>query len=172
MSALLRSRRWLPSRQLARRSRGLLLGGISLRVLTRWRRSDLDRQLAAGTDPMLSDELSLRVGQLGAPQIRLRLSRELRDAVEVATGRRRPLFGTRLRLAEIQESEDLMLALSERLGSGEPLGIQGLALTACLVNHRRSALYRSSTDDSLPARLMEALQALERGQRTAGSTGR
>jgi hypothetical protein len=121
---------------------------------------------------MLSDELSLRVGQLGAPHTRLRLSRELHSAVEVATGQRRPLFGTRLRLVEIQESEDLMLVLSDRLGSGERLGIPRLALTAGLVNDRSSALYRSSTGGSLPARLIEALQALERGQRTAGSTGR
>jgi hypothetical protein len=61
------TRRWLPSRRLARRSRGLLLGGIWLRVVTRWRAPVLDRQLANGIDPMQSDELSLRVGQLGSP---------------------------------------------------------------------------------------------------------
>jgi hypothetical protein len=80
MTVRLRSRRWLPSRRLARRSRGPLLGGVSLRVLTRWRSRDLDRQLATGTDPMLSDELSLRVGQLGSSHTRLRLSHELRSA--------------------------------------------------------------------------------------------
>jgi hypothetical protein len=66
MSIRIGTRRWLPSRRLARRSRGPLLGGIWLRVHTQWRAAELDRQLANGTDPMLSDELSLRAGQLAA----------------------------------------------------------------------------------------------------------
>jgi hypothetical protein len=172
MTVRLRSRRWLPSRRLARRSRGPLLGGVSLRVLTRWHARDLDRQLATGTDPMLSDELSLRVGQLGSSHTRIRLSYELRSAVEAATGQHPSLVRTRLRLAEIQESEGLMLTLAERLRSGEPLGVQGLAMAAGLVNDRSSDLYRSSTGGSLSATLVEVLQALEHGHRTAAHTGR
>jgi hypothetical protein len=171
MSVRLRSRPRLPSRRLARRSRGPLLGGISLRLVTRWRAHDLDRQLATGTDPMLSDELSLRVGQLGLPQARLRLSHVLRGAVEVASGQHPSLGWTRLRLAEIEENEGVMLALSERLRSCQPVGVQGLAM-AGLVNDRSSPLYRSSTGGSLSARLVEVVQALERGPRTAGRTER
>jgi hypothetical protein len=167
----LRLRPWLPSRRLARRSRGPLLGGLSLRVLTRWRARQLDRQLASGADPMLSDELSLRVGQLGSPQLRTQLSHRLRAAVEVATGQHHSLVGTRLRLGEIQENEDLMLAVAERLRGGEPLGVQGLAMTAGLVGDRSSVLYRSNAGGSLSARLLEILHGLERGQRTAGSAG-
>ena len=64
--------------------RGLLLGGIWLRCTTRWRARELDRQLAAGADPMQSDELSLRVGQLGSSKSRRRIACALRGAVAMA----------------------------------------------------------------------------------------
>jgi hypothetical protein len=163
-------RRWLENRRLRRRSRGPLLGGIWLRVLTRWRAHELDRQLANGTDPMLSDELSLRVGQLGSTRRRVRLAFALRGAVELANGHRSPLITTRLRRPEIRENHELLLALADRLCDGEPLGVQGLAMTACLVNDRSSPLYRSGLGGSLPATVMEALAALERGHRTASTT--
>ena len=163
MSIGIGRRRWLPSRRLARRSRGPLLGGIWLRVLTGWRAADLDCQLAKGTDPMLSDELSLRVGQLGTPRTRRRLSRALIDAVDLAHGCRAPLVTTRLRLPEIHENEALLLELAGRIRDGQPLGVQGLAMTAWLVKDRGSPLYRIRQSGSLPATVWEALAALERG---------
>ena len=163
MSIGIGRRRWLPSRRLARRSRGPLLGGVWLRVLAGRRAADLDRQLANGTDPMLSDELSLRVGQLGTPRTRRRLSRALIDAVDLAHGSRAPLIATRLRLPEIQENEALLLELAGRIRDGRPLGVQGLAMTAWLVKDRGSPLYRIRQSGSLPATVWEALAALERG---------
>ena len=172
MSVRFRTRRWLPSRSLARRSRGHVLGGIWLRVRTMWRSPDLDRQLANRADPMQSDELSLRVGQLGSTAARSRLAIALRNAVQMASGRRAPLITTRLRLAEIQENEELLMALAERLAEGRPLGAQGLAMTARLVNDRSSSLSRSGPSGSLRAAASEALAALERGHWTAGAAGR
>jgi hypothetical protein len=163
------TRRWLPSRSLARRSRGPLLGGVWLHVLTRWRAADLARRLAHGADPVESDELSLRVGQLGSTSVRSRLAAALRGAVEMANGSHPPLFTTRMRLADIRENEELLLALAERLHDGEPLGVQGLAMTARLVDDRSSPLYRPAASGSLTATVLEALAALERGQRTAGT---
>jgi hypothetical protein len=169
MSIRIGTRRWLPSRRLARRSRGPLLGGIWLRVHTRWRAAELDRQLAKGTDPMVSDELSLRVGQLGAPRTRVRLSRALLDAVELASGRRKPLVRTRLLLPEIHENEELLRALGDRVHDGLPLGVQGLAMTARLVDDHSGPLYRAGPSDSLAATVLETLAALEHGQRTSGT---
>jgi hypothetical protein len=165
------TRRWLPSRRLARRSRGPLLGGIWLHIVARWRASDLDRQLANGIDPMQSDELSLRVGQLGSAGTRVRLAGALRRAVELAKGQRAPLVTTRLRRSEIQENDELLLALADRLRDGEPLGVRGLAMTSRLVNDHSGPLYRSGLSGSLPATASKALDALERGpDRTAGTT--
>ncbi len=170
MSIRLGTRRWLPSRSVARRTRGPLLGGLWLRVLTRWLAPDLDRRLANGADPLQSDELSLRTGQLGSAGTRSRLAATLRAAVETANGRHPPLISTRLRRPEIRENEDLLLAIAERLRSGDPVGVEGLAMTARLVNERSSPMYRPGA--SLPDALSTALTALERGHRTAGSTGR
>jgi len=120
---------------------------------------------------MLSDELSLRVGQLGSAGTRVRLARALRGAVELANGHRAPLFTTQLRRREIQESGELLLALADRLREGEPLGVQGLAMTARLINDRSGPLYRPGVGTSLPAAVLEAIGALERGHRTASITG-
>lgn len=171
MSVRLRPRRWLPSRSLARRTRGPLLGGLWLHARNRWRAADLDHQLAQGTDPMQSDDLSLRVGQLGSVAHRSRLAVALRGAVEMASGHHPPLIATRLRLPEIQENEELVLALAERLRGAEPLGVEGLAMTSRLVHDRSSPLHRAGRG-SLPTALSEALAALERGQWTAGGAGR
>lgn len=119
---------------------------------------------------MLSDELSLRVGQLGSPGTRVRFARALRGAVEFAKGHRAPLITTRLRRPEIQENEELLLAVADRLREGEPLGVQGLAMTARLINDRSGPLYRSGAGGSLPATILEALAALERGHLTAGTS--
>jgi hypothetical protein len=120
---------------------------------------------------MQSDELSLRVGQLGSAGTRARLACALRGAVELAKGHRAPLVTTRLRRSEIQENDELLLALADRLRDGEPLGVQGLAMTSRLVNDHAGPLYRSGPSGSLPATASEALDALERGpDRTAGTT--
>jgi hypothetical protein len=150
------------------RSRGLVLGGVWLRVLTRWSAGELDRRLADGSDPMLSDELSLRVGQLGSAGTRVRLATALRAAVELANGRRAPLTTTRLRREEIRECGELLLSLAERLRGGEPVGAQGLAMTARLVGDRSGPLYRSPASGSLPAAVSDALAALGHGHMTAG----
>jgi hypothetical protein len=149
-----------------RRSRGPVLGGIWLRVLTRLSAGDLDRRLAHGADPMLSDELSLRVGQLGSARTRVRLANVLRTAVEFASGRRAPLITTRLRREEIRECDELLLTLAERLRGGEPLGAQGLAMTARLVADRAGPLYRSRANGSLAAAVGDALAALGQGHMT------
>jgi hypothetical protein len=168
MSIRLRTRRWLPSRSLARRSRGLVLGGVRLRVRARRSVAALDRLLASGTDPMLSDELSLRVGQLVATSTSSRHALALRSAVQMARGRRAPLIRTRLRRAEIHRNEELLLALADRLGEGGPFAVPGLAMTARLVHDRESPMYRSGPGVSLRAAAAEALAALERGQWTVG----
>jgi hypothetical protein len=90
----------------------------------------------------------------------------------MANGRHPPLMRTRMRLAEIQENEALLLALADRLDDGEPLGVQGLAMTTRLINDRSSPLYRSGVSGSLTDTVLDALAALERGHGTAATAGR
>jgi hypothetical protein len=89
----------------------------------------------------------------------------------MANGRHPPLVTTRLWLPEIDENQDLVMALADRLRGGEPLGAAGLAMTSRLVHDRSSPLHRSGRG-SLPTALIDALAALERGQWTAGGAGR
>ena len=154
-------RRGLPAGRLARRSRGLRLGGVWLRFVTWWRVSDLDSELAAGADPMQNDELSLRVGQLRSPKTRTRFACALRQAVETAD-RPPTLPPSLIRRREIQANGPLLLELSERLTEG-PVSIQGLALVSLLLGDGSSPLYHKDAASPLSVAAAEALVVLERG---------
>jgi hypothetical protein len=170
---LLRTRGWVPHGRLARRTRGLLLGGVWLRWVT-WRRAHhLDDQLACGTDPMASDELSLRVGQLGSARSRRRLACALRGAVELAHTPYDPfrLGPPVIRRAVIQENRELLLELAARLRAGGRLGGEGLAITSLLVGDRSSPLFCKAASGSLTASANHALLALEPCHPADGNAG-
>ena len=157
------SRDWLPRGRLARRTRGLLLGGVWLRFVT-WRRArDLDEQLAQGTDPITSDELSLRAGQLASARSRGRCACVLRGAVELANAPFDPFRMGRplIRRAQVQENRELLLQLADRLRAGGYLHPRGLAITSLLVGDGVSALYSKSARSSLNASVGGALLALD-----------
>jgi hypothetical protein len=135
--------------------------------MTRWRAHELDRRLAVGADPMTSDDLALRVGQLGSAATRKRLAWTLRNAVELANSRHAPLITTRVRRGAVLESEDLLRALAHRVGEGEPVGVRGLALAALLVKQRSSPLYRDASARPLKVAAFDALIALDDGLLTA-----
>jgi hypothetical protein len=166
-TAPIRTRRWLSSLRLARRSRGLVLGGVWLRCLT-WRRAqDLDRQLARGADPMESDELSLRVGQLGSAKTRTRLACGLRDVVELA---HRPPARRGCRPCCFSAKRSGRQRLAERLSTSEPLGVEGLAITYLLVVDASSPLHTKDASRSLTVIAFEALVGLDHGQLSAPAT--
>jgi hypothetical protein len=166
------TRRWQPSRRLARRSRGLVLGGTWLRWRTWARATELDGLLARGADPMESDELSLRVGQLGSARSRARLAGALRGAVELADRQPEPFGMPRwlIRRTEIRANRELILELAERVGSCGPVGVEGLGMTSLLISDGASPLYDGDPRRSLTATVFTALVALERGYPTANTT--
>lgn len=156
------SRDWLPRGRLARRTRGLLLGGVWLRVVTRRRERALDEQLAGGTDPITSDELSLRAGQLASARSRGRFACVLRGAVALADAPYDPARIGRpaIQRAQVKQHRDLLLQLADRLKVGGYLGAQGLAITSLLVGDGVSPLFSKAADSSLKASLNHALLAL------------
>ena len=160
-----RTKGWLPGGRMARRTRGLVLGGVWLRCHTRWRAHELDGQLARGADAMESDELSLRVGQLGSARSRGRFVCVLRGAVELAERPFDPLrMGPpKIRRAEVRENRDLLLELAGRLRAGGPLGVEGLAKTSLLVGDGLSPLFCKASG-SLTASANNALLALARAR--------
>jgi hypothetical protein len=155
------SRDWLPHGRLARRTRGLMLGGVWLRWVTRRQTHQLDEQLALGIDPIASDELSLRAGQLRSARSREGFARVLRGAVALAEA---PFDPTRLRptirRAQVRENGQLLLELADRLRAGGSLGVQGLAMTSLLVRDGVSPLYSKAAGSGLKASVDEALLAL------------
>jgi hypothetical protein len=168
-------RRWLQNGRVARRSRGPLLGGLSLRCVVWWRARELDRQLAAGVDPLQSDELSLRAGQLGSARNRRRVACALRGAVELAERDVYPVAmapypvavaAHPIRRAAVRANRELLLEIAERLCRCDPVGVRGLAMTSRLVDDRRAPLYRDNADRPLPVAAFEALVALDRGPLT------
>jgi hypothetical protein len=170
--ARFRTRRWLPRGRLARQTRGLLLGGMWLRCLTWWRAHALDDQLAHGADPMQSNELSLRAGQLSSERSRRRFVCALRGAVQLADTSFDPVrMGPPLiRRAEVRANRELLLELADRLRAGGPLRVEGLATTSLLVGDGLSPLFCKASG-SLTASANYALLALERGHPTDGNVG-
>jgi len=159
------SRRWLPRGRLARRTRGLLLGGVWLRYLT-WRQTrELDEQLASGMDPITSDELSLRAGQLASARRRGRFACVLRGAVELADAPYDPARIGRpvIPRAQVRENRELLLELADRLRTVGYLGVQGLAITSLLVRDGVSPLYSKAARSSLKTSVNHALLALDHG---------
>jgi hypothetical protein len=157
------SRNWLPRGRLARRTRGLFLGGVWLRFAT-WRQAhELDEQLARGTDSITSDELSLRAGQLASARSRGRFACVLRGAVELADAPFDPFRMGRpvIRRAQVRENRDLLLELANRLRAGGYLRSQGLAITSLLVGDGVSALYSESAQSPLSVSVGRALLALD-----------
>ena len=154
------------------RCRGLLLGGVWLRCTTRWRARELDRQLAAGVDPMQSDELSLRVGQLGSSRSRRRIACGLRGAVALAERDAYPVMAAapRIQRAAVRANGELLLEIAERLHSCGPVGVRGLAIASQLIEDRRSPVYRDDAARPLTVTAFEALVALDRGLRTISAS--
>src|SRR4051794_34412147 len=159
------SRDWLPRGRLARRTRGLLLGGMWLRCVT-WRRARrLDEELARGADPIASDELSLRAGQLGSARSRGRFACVLRGVVELADAPFDPVRMGRpvMRRRQVRENRELLSELANRLRGGGILGVQGLAITSLLVGDGVSPLFSKAAGGSLKTSVNQALLALDVG---------
>ena len=163
----LHSRRWLPRGRLARQSHGPLLGGLGLRVRT-WRHAEeLDEQLAAGADPLGSDELSLRAGQLRSAKTRARIAKSLLAAVEIADREVPAALALSVNRPEVRDCRELLVDLAERLGAEDYMEVLGLALALHLVSAPSSALRCAHAGYPLSGALQVTLLALD--SRPAGT---
>jgi hypothetical protein len=105
---------------------------LSLRLRTRWRRNRLDRELASGTDPASSPELTWRAAQLQSQAVR---SKHANAIVKMLGRAYEPNLG-RFTVAgqqqnvEIREYADNLRALVANLRDDRPIDIQGAAMTS------------------------------------------
>jgi hypothetical protein len=120
-------------------------GGVSAalrRVRVWWRSPELDRQLAEGSHPWVSQDLSHRARQLTSPDRRARLARELESVVREARpgrGRARPCVP--LRRAEAQAASGELLALADDLLAARHCTPRSAGLVSYLLYDPCSPLY-------------------------------
>ena len=135
--------------------------GLALKLRTRLRRRGLDEELAAGTDPASSPELTLRAAQLRSQAVRSRLADRLVKTLYDARAPMRYSLRLQPHRGEIRASADDLLTLALRLRDEGPAEVQGLALASLLLTRGKSPLDPDS-GESLGEAVRSALAALGR----------
>ena len=156
------ARRRLPRGRLARRPRGPLVGGVWLRWRVWFRARSLDDDLARGVDPLRTDALALRTGQLRSQENRTRMARSLLAALDLA-GRHSPSASALrplVRRREVLACSELITALAARMGEESDLDVRGLAIASRLTRDRGGPLYDEHARHPLDATLRSAIAAL------------
>lgn len=126
----------------AERPRGGGIATFAGRVRVWWHAVDLDRQLAEGTHPWGSRELSLRASQLTSRPQRARFASDLELIVAEARSLRRDgRLCVPLRRAAIVSGEDELLALAAALRSPADCRPHAAALVSYLLSDACSPLY-------------------------------
>jgi hypothetical protein len=159
-----RTGRWLPRGHLAwrSRSRGPLLGGVWLRWRVWCRTRSLDEALARGVDPLRSDALSLRTGQLRSEKNRAQMVRSLLAALDLAGRQLPPASALRplIRRREVLGCSELITKLAALIGEEWDPNVRGLAITSQLLRDGGGPLYHEHPRRPLDARLRSAIAAL------------
>ena len=140
--------------------------GVGLRLRTWWRRDRLDEQLANGTDPRTSAELTLRAEQLGSAAERVRLAEYLERVLRVAD-EPAGMSGLLLRRGQVHACADELLALDRRLRDDRPIELRGAAMTAVLLSNGGGPLYYDRGSVLLREAVQSARLALDEGDQGA-----
>lgn len=124
---------------------------LAVRIGTRWRRNRLDEQLAHGAEPGSDPELNLRAAQLRSPAERSRLANELMRTLGNAGKPELVPLKPRPQSVEVLKRAEALLAIVERLRDDQPVGVQGVAMTARLLTDSTGPLHRDGQQDLDPA---------------------
>lgn len=145
--------------------------GRGVRFKTWWRRNRLDQQLAGGSDPRGSAELTLRAEQLSSGAERIRLAEALEGALRAAL---QPvtMTGLLLRRRQAQACADELLALTGRLRDEQPIDLRGAAMTALLLSDGSGPLYYERANVPLRQAVRSARLALDGVDRPASPASR
>jgi hypothetical protein len=134
-------------------------------VWLRWRvwcrARGLDEDLARGIDPLRTDALALRTGQLRSQKNRTRMARSLLAALDLA-GRQSPSASALrplVRRREVLACSELITALAARIVEESDWNVRGLAITSRLLRDGGGALYHEHPGHPLEAKLRSAIAA-------------
>jgi hypothetical protein len=144
-----------------------VFGGLAetlRRVRVWWLAPELDRQLAEGSHPWTSQELSQRARQLTSPDRRARLARELESVVDEARrghGKTRPCVP--LRRAEARAAAVELLALAGELQAARHCTPRSAGLVSYLLYDPCSPLYYDEARPTIDEIARAARTGLDRG---------
>jgi hypothetical protein len=130
------------------------------RVTARLRAGALDAALVAGTSPEASVPLALHAEHLCAPGQRRLLARSLRRLVAVAEA---PALGRRavpVNRDAVRRARNDLEFLAERLTSGGPVDVRGVARLRALLSDGTGPLYRPVDAGRLDRELVAVRSAI------------
>jgi hypothetical protein len=136
---------------------------LLVRLRSHLHAAELDEALAAGADPLASEQMLWRAQQLTEPHHRLEFAETIqRILAEVARGGPQMLPGPQIiRRDVIKPNRALLMILAERLRGDGPLALCGLAMVELLLRYGDSPLYRGPSPLQLKFNLLEVLAALD-----------
>jgi hypothetical protein len=132
----------------------------------RWKRLDLDSELARGANPVKSEELALRAEQLAEPAMRARIATEIENIVRLATTGPGPSATTAMVHTSfigyrVAANQPVLAALAGKLRARGPHALRGLAMASVLVGDADSPLYARSGVDTLEPAVRATISALD-----------
>jgi hypothetical protein len=136
------------------------------RLRVRWKRLELDSELAGGANPGKSEELALRAQQLAEPAMRARIAAEIENVFRLATEGPGPRATTAMVTAgfigyRVAANRPLLAALAGKLRDKGPHAVRGLAMASVLIGDAGSPLYDRSGVDRLEPAVHAAISALD-----------
>jgi len=128
------------------------------RMLAPW----LDRELARGFAPTLSEAHAARAKQLAGERTRHAMARALDRLIDRAEQPRRAFLNPVVPpcRAEIREAMPLILSIRTRLHSEQPLDPQAIARLKTLLTDHNGPCYKATEPGALAAALQAVLEAL------------
>jgi hypothetical protein len=125
---------------------------------------DLDAALAGGNDPTRTPELTLRAQQLARPGKRSELATAVEHLVAITDRGNRAAIATPLapfRPWQVKANRSLLLELAGRLRGKGPHALQGLAMTALMLEDGTGPLNFDDRSVTLERALRACLATLE-----------
>jgi hypothetical protein len=131
------------------------------RLRVRWASPDLDRRLAAGTDPDRDLLLRLRAARLLTPAARVSVAMGLEDAVTTVRKPKTPFSAAvPIRRGAVRGTHRELMALAGDLRHMPVVDPRGVAMASALVTDPFSPLYTATSSDELAAAVHAASSAL------------
>ena len=137
---------------------------LVLRERVLFKAIELDAALAGGDDPTRTPELALRAEQLADPKRRERLARAILRLIAIADRRQRYAVITPLaplKPSQIDASRSPLLELAARLRDNGPHALQGVAMSALLLEDGTGPLFFSNGPATLERVVRACLSALD-----------